>query len=504
MGINRGRSGMTSRQTTPRHAALGRARPVRLAMALCATCFGAGACSLAPVYQAPAMVETLANATAYAADVALIAPYPALADAPWWETIGGRELSALVNELAVNNLDLAAARQRIDQARALTRQATAARLPNAALSLDGGAARTQNFRGETQWDEVYALGLSSSWNVDVFGGLRGAEIAARLRAEVSTLSEHALNQLLIAELTRSYVNAWALTQQSAIAEQSAASFAETVAITEARYEAGSAQISALDVQIARQNRASAAAAIPELRALLGVQEQAIDVLLARRLGATELALSPAPNAADLRPLDPGTPADVLRRRPDVAAAELNYRAALADVGAARAQRLPSLTLTGSMSRQTNDASDLFDADAMIANLTAGILAPLFQGGRLKAQVEAAEAAAQELASTYALTALSAVADVEGALLFERAYEEQRALRQVSLEAAERSNQIARERYASGQVSILTVLETQRALNTARQDLILAEQARLEARIDLYLALGGDWRADGLPDEDKPS
>ena len=455
-----------------------------------------GACTVAPKFEQPKLVATIAERPSYVSKAGQ-PPEPAAHVAHWWTTMGGEELSTLVTGLDADNLDLSAARRRLDQARSLTRQARASRLPSISLSVDGGQIRTPTPSGDAVWDETYSLSGAASWDLDVFGGLRNAERAARLDAQASALSAEALFHLLTAELTRAYINAWTLARRIEISEQSAASFAETASITEGRYRAGSAQTSALDVQIARQNQASAEAAIPELKALLTVQQHAIDILLARPPGQTQLAFTTPPEAVGLPALSAGAPADLLRRRPDVAAAELAYRAALADVGTARAQRLPSLSLSGTISRQTADASDLFDPEALISNLTAGLFAPLFQGGRLKAQLSLTQAAAEELAANYALSALEAAIDVENALVLEDAYDEQLALRQASLTAAELSDRIARDRYASGQTTILTVLETQRALNTARQDLVIAEQTRLDARIDLHLALGGDWREASL-------
>ncbi len=459
----------------------------------------ASGCTLAPDYAPPDLVSTLAEAPAFIAEDAAPGVDPADEFVAWWVMFGGAELSALVDDLAAANLDLAAARERVDQARALSRQARAIRLPSLVATVDVGGARAPTLVSDAVWDELYTVTGTATWNVDIFGELRSAERAARLNQASSALAARSLDQLLTAELVSAYVNAWTLQRRIAIVAESAESFAETAKITDQRYRSGSSQATALDVQIARQNQASAEAAIPELRALLAVQQQAIDVLLARPPGATRLTFADRPDAWTLPDLGAGAPADLLRRRPDVAAAELNYRAALADVGTARAQRYPSLSLNGSVTRQRNAAANPFDPEALIASLTAGLVRPVFQGGLLKAQVAQAEAAARELASDFAAAALEAVADVESALVFEAAYAEEIALRRASLEAAELSDRIARERYASGQATILTALETQRSLNTARQDLVLAEQTRLDARVDLYLALGGDWRrADDAP------
>lgn len=450
-------------------------------------------CALRPAFEAPPVVERIAVQPAF---VALDTPSSALDPAAfraWWETIGGAELSELIAALDAENLDLSGARARTDQARARSRQALSGRLPAIGLSVEAGERRGIGPTGPLDWEETYAATAGLTWDVDLFGGARNAQLAARLRFEAQELSERTLFQALAAETATGFVRAWTLKRQIEVAEASAESFAETARLTDLRYRAGSPSVTALDVQLARQNEAAARAALPELRASLVLQLQGLDVLLGRPIGTTRLTFATPPDAAGLETLGVGVPADLLRRRPDVATAELAYRAALADVGVARAQLFPSLTLSGSLGQQTGDASALFDPDQMIASLVGGLVAPLYQGGRLRAQVDLAEASARELANAYANAALRAMGEVEAALVLEAAYADELALRWRALEAAEVSNRIAQERYASGQAPLLAVLEAQRALNASRLDLVLAEQKRLEARIALFLALGGDWR-----------
>jgi NodT family efflux transporter outer membrane factor (OMF) lipoprotein len=467
-----------------------RVRPARLVFVVPLL---VAACALRPTPETPHVLGTIADQPAF---VALDEPSPALDPAAfeaWWDTIGGAELAELIEALEAENLDLSGARARTDQARARSRQALSGRLPAMGLSVEAGERRGIGSTGPLDWEETYAATAGLTWDLDLFGGARNAHLAARLRFEAQKLGERTLFQALAAETTTGFVRAWTLKRQIEVADASAESFAETARLTDLRYRAGSPSVTALDVQLARQNEAAARAALPELRAALVLQVQGLDLLLGRPIGTTRLTFATPPDVTRLESLGVGVPADLLRRRPDVAAAELAYRAALADVGAARAQLLPSLTLSGSLGQQTGDASALFDPDQMIASLVAGLAAPLYQGGRLRAQVDLAEASARELASAYANAALRAISEVEAALVLEAAYEDELALRWRALEAAQISNRIAQERYASGQAPLLAVLEAQRALNAARLDLVLAEQKRLEARIDLFLALGGDWR-----------
>ncbi|MEN1728069.1 MAG: TolC family protein, partial [Pseudomonadota bacterium] len=228
------------------------------------------------------------------------------------------------------------------------------------------------------------------------------------------------------------------------------------------------------------------------RSRLTNQSIAIDTLLGLQPGSLQLQLGDVAAAEQLPLLTPGHPADILSQRPDVALAELNWQAAQLDAGAARYRKLPTLTLSLSFSDQSDRAADLLDIDDWVGTVLSGLFAPLYQGGRLQANLEQAEAVAAELAANYAEAGLSALADVERALVESQAVESQLQLRGDSLRAAMISNELATVRYSAGQVSLLTLLETRRALDSARQDHLLAKQAVLEARIDLALALGGTW------------
>lgn len=412
----------------------------------------------------------------------------------WWVEIGGAPLDRLVADLQAQNLDIRAASDRIAQAQAAARSTGARRLPQLSGETSTGSGRGPDGIGDFDWSESYGLNLAASWDMDIFGARRAATRSAALSAAAAELSAQAITQAAIAELAKAYVSAWALDEQIRIAEALAQSFEDTAALTNQRYRTGSQTAGALDTLIARQNAVAARSVLPELQALHAVQSQRIDLLLGRPPGSGATVPTGSPAAGALAPAPTSAPADLLRRRPDVAAAELAFLAAREDLGVAQAARRPSLALTGFIALQSSDAADLFDADRLIVDLAAGLTAPLFQGGRLKADAERTAARASELANAYGQTALRAASDLQRALSLCAAYDREIALREASVAAAELSDQIASERYASGQASLLSVLETRRALNAAQRDLISAREAALNARIDLALAAGGGWGA----------
>lgn len=447
-------------------------------------------CVSAPDYAPPEIVSGVEAQADFQRERGAEADAPRGPQATWWRSIGGAELAGLVDALLASGPDLQAAQARVDQARALARQALGARLPAVTASGDIGELKLlepQNL----PFAETSTAAINASWEVDLFGRLRAADRAARLRADAALLARQDLEQALIAEVARLYVGAWALREQLEIAAALAARFDRTAELTAARYRSGARNLGALDVQIARQNAAAARATLPGLRAQYQIQVQAIDVLLGRRPGRTSLAFSPPPRPELLASFPAGTPAALLTERPDVALAEAELRAGLADVGVARANRLPNFSISATLTQATSPANFL-GTESLIATYAAQVVAPLFQGGRLKAEVRRAKAAAEELAADFAAAALRALNEVESALLQEAATGEEVDLRAESLEAARLSDRIASERYAAGQVSLLTLLETRRALDGARQDAVAAAQARLEARISLHEALGGPW------------
>lgn len=451
----------------------------------------AASCVSQSVPEPPELIEALDAREAYVFAPLAAIDAQGLPQSVPWEVLGGAELVGLIARTESESLSVLGARARIAQAAALVREARSGLLPSISQSFSIGTSRSRDQTGEFSWDDTFGLTGSMSWDADLFGGQRRAVDAARLRHAASRLAEADAQRQVSAAVARAYVAAWSLARQIEIAKALVDSFRETEAVTDARYRAGSRTTSALDVQIARQNLAAARASLPALEAQYAGQLIVIDVLLGQTPGGTALTFEAALDHAVFAVLDPGLPADLLRRRPDVALAELNYRAAIADVDTARARLRPSLTLSGSLINQTSDLDQLFDPEEILADLTSSLLAPVYQGGRLRAGVERAEASAEEVSLAYVDAILTALSEVERALLDESAAVEQVARTSESLAAAQLSEQLSTERYASGQVSLLNLLETRRALNTARQELVQAHERRLIARIDLYTALGGN-------------
>jgi NodT family efflux transporter outer membrane factor (OMF) lipoprotein len=260
---------------------------------------------------------------------------------------------------------------------------------------------------------------------------------------------------------------------------------------EGRYDRG--LVSALELRLTRENRASAEAAVLALEGNLEQARLALDVLLGRRPGSSEglaaAGLAPLP---DLEPVPLGLPAELLERRPDLRAAEMRLVADTAGVGIALAQLFPGLTLTGAAGTRSDTLGDLVSSDGFVFNVVASLVAPLFDGGRRRAEVAAARARREESAALYAGTVLTALREVEDALVRDQTLRQRLTFLDTRVAEARAADRIARSRYQQGVLGLLEVLETERRLRSAEEALLNAQSELWNARIDLHLALGGDW------------
>jgi NodT family efflux transporter outer membrane factor (OMF) lipoprotein len=449
-----------------------------------------GACSLTPKAVPPQLIPKVEGLQTFKYGTPSdTAPARRIA---WWRDIGGDELDALVSELLASSFRLTEARAQALQFAERANQTRGARLPSINGSSDSSYARSQSFTGDPDWMEGYGLGVSATFNTDIFGALRATDRSTRLNAAAADISYQAAVQQEIAILATNWVAAVTLKRRLALARTIAESFQSTYDLSDKRYRAGSSSASATSVQIAKQNLDAALVDIPNLEAQLTTQLLVIDEQLACLPGKTAQAFEGtwSPYAKILPPL--GMPGALLNARPDVAAADLRFQAALEDVGAARANLFPALTLTGALTFQNADLGEVFSWDQHLATLAASLTQPIFQGGRLRAEVRLQKAEAEELAAAYGRTALAALVDVESALVEIAGLTEQVSRLKSNVATAEKSNQITDNRYRQGLDTILSLLETQRSLNAARENLILTEQALINARITLFLSLGGVW------------
>ena len=430
---------------------------------------------------------------AWSADTSADAP-PLAPGRPWWRSFDAPELERLVEEALTNNRNVRASLARLDAARAQARIAGAERLPTANAAANSRRSK-QVFVGlpipgggdvlSNQTDS-FGVSLDVSWELDLWGRLSARGAAAEEDLLASGADHAGLRQSLAAQVAKGWF-AWQEARlQEALAGRNVTAYRQSAEVARRRFEGGRGE--SLDVRRTESALAGAEAMLEARRQTVERTERQVEILLGR-YPAGELAAEPGlPDAPGLPGV--GLPADLLERRPDLVAARARLRATDHRLDEARANLLPRLSLTGSVGRSSSDPSDLVDNDFTAWSIAAGLLQPLFQGGRLRANVELADARVREAAESYAQALLTAFQEVETLL----AVEEALASRLEHLERAGRESRSARElaaeRYAAGRIDLTTLLDAQRSALAAESRTLSARFQRVEARIDLFLALGG--------------
>lgn len=414
--------------------------------------------------------------------------------ADWYRQFGSAELDQLISAAQGANTDLEAARARVLQADARARQAGAAILP--AVNANGSANYLAGHSSQGSGHELdWAAMLSASYEVDFWGKNRSAAQAARFEARASRADEETVKLTLLSAVSTQYFEVLALRERIAIGKQSVATAERVLQAVEFRHRAGTA--SPTDV-------ATQTAALDSARLQLGELEQAE----VQSRAALALLLGRPPEAFDVvaQSLDalqepavtPGLPSTLLTRRPDLVQAESQLRAANANVAVARAALLPSLSLTASGGIQNPALPATVTTIAGTGpsfGLTANLIQPIFDRGRLRAQRDEALARERELLAAYRGTILAALVDVETALSTLEHLDRARPIQEDNVVQSERSLEGAQLRFDRGSGELLALLEAQRTLYVARDQQALYRLARLRARIALCKALGGGWQAD---------
>lgn len=473
------------------------------------------ACSLAPSPERPAPVERLPEE--YGALEGAPPPDSTWSPVRWWTSYGDPDLDRLVDVVLEANLDLAEAIARVEEVRALAGIATADLLP--AL---GGSADVTNSSSPTNTgfgrqigellgggdstavpdtlrpagpdrfsNTTWSAALNLSYEVDFWGRARNDRAAAirDLRASESDL-QAALLGVLAGTITAWYEVA-DLQTRVAVTEEIVGVLEERVEQTATRYDRG--LVGSFELYQVRQDLQNTAAGLPQLRTALQDARGRLAVLAGRYPGELDPVLgAPSLPTGDLPDIPPALPSDLLWQRPDVRSAGLRMEAARLRAGARRAELLPRLSLTGTLGLQSNEAEGLTDLSQWFRNLTAGLTAPLFQGGRLRANVAAQEARWDQQRAVYGRTVLTAVSEVETALARVRQEADRFAFLRGQLEEAEASVDLQSRRYASGVAGYADYLDALRNRLTVQTILATAARDYALARLGVHRALGGTW------------
>ncbi|WP_285259352.1 efflux transporter outer membrane subunit [Halopseudomonas bauzanensis] len=408
-------------------------------------------------------------------------------EARWWTQYDTPQLSRLMAQARAGNLDLASAATRLLQADAQLRQTGATLLP----SVDGSASgRRGGNSGDGNVSSGFNASLNASYEIDFWGRNRAAVEAAAANLNASRYDLEALAITTDASVARSWFQLVENQARLQLARDNLAAAEQVLNIVEARYRFG-----ADDSLAVSQQRALVA----QLRANLPALEQQTLQLrnsLALLLGqGPDFVPGALPAMTDITVPEPGAglPSELLNRRPDIRASEQHLLAANANLTAARAALYPSIQLTGSYGAQSSALSDLVSNPLNPWSLAAGLTQPIFDGGRLRAQVEISEASQQEALIGYQRAILDALIDADTALGALQQARRQYQLQQAATAESELAFELAQARYKAGAIDLQNLLDTQRSYFQSQDSLVQQRAAWLLATVDLYRALGGGWQ-----------
>lgn len=409
----------------------------------------------------------------------------------WTEDFGDANLTALVREAWANNPDLSAGLHRVEMAREEAIMAGADRLPQVGLGLSGSQTKRNmigfNFPGASKsfTTESYGLNLNVSWELDLWGRLRDGRRIAKAEWEASTQNYLAARQSLAGQVAKSWYSAIEANRQHALSEETEQTYARNASYVAKRFERGLSN--ALDHNLAQATLATARANQVGRQRQLDLATRTLQTLLGRHPDGNATLPKILPEPQKSPPISP--PSQTLEQRPDLRAKRLRMKATGLDKTIARKKLLPSLSLTGGPGSRAQEFNELLNQQFQIWNVTGNLMQPIFQGGRLRANVRRTEAARLASIDSYKSAALKAFQEVETTLTAESLLKEEEKRLKEAAKAALTAADLSWERYQRGLAGIFATLESRRRAFEAESRLLSLRRERLLNRIDLHLALG---------------
>lgn len=445
---------------------------------VCAMALALGGCMVGPDYRRPELGVPGAYNGAGPASGAIQVPQQ------WWTLYRDPVLDELVKSGLERNADVKLAAARVEEAEAVVAQARAAFFPE--INGQAGAQRSRTLQLGTT--SLFSLGLSTSFELDVWGKLRRAERSVRDQLLASEYGRDTVALTLAATIARAYFAVISLDTQYAAADETLRAANDSYDLAKKRLAGGVG--SALDVYQAGALVTAGGAQLKEIARQRALVQHQLGVLTGR------LDLEVATRSLDALPIPPlppaGLPSELLERRPDVRQAEEEVAAATERIGVARADQFPALSLTGSLGAQSNDLDKLFSSGSKVWSIGANLFGPIFDAGLYAARTKQAEAQAHQAQATYQRTVENAFRDVSDALSNVKAAADTEKDLAERLKQAREALRLADLRYRSGYSAYLEVLDATRTLNGAQLDYIRNRQSYLSYTVDLMNALGGGW------------
>jgi multidrug efflux system outer membrane protein len=456
-------------------------------VAIVVTSIWAAGCTVGASYNRPPVTVP----DAFRGEAAEPQPTASLGDAVWWEVFQDEELQALVRAALERNFDLRVAVTRVLEAEAQLGVTHAEELPTVTA---GASVLGQRFPaalfGSTRNVGAVLLQGSAAWELDFWGQLRRATGAARAQLLATEWGRRAVVMTLISQVADAYFGLRALDLELDISKRTLETRQESLRLAQVREEGGATSL--VDVRQAEQLVYTATAEIATLERQIEQQENFIRLLIGELPAPVRRgrALTDQPHAAEV---PPGLPSSLLERRPDIQRAEQQLVAASAQVGVARAGYFPQISLTGSGGFESAALSALFAGTSAIWSAALGAVQPVFNGGRIRSQVELAEARRQEALVAYQQSIQQAFREVSDALVGYRKIREFRAQQELLFASAQDARRLADIRYRGGAASYLEVLDADTRLFAAELGLAQAQLSELAALVEIFRALGGGWQ-----------
>ncbi|MBD8891198.1 efflux transporter outer membrane subunit [Labrenzia suaedae] len=413
----------------------------------------------------------------------------------WWKKLDDPLLNQLIEEAIENNLDVRTSKAKVREARASYRQTNGALFPT--LDASGSATRSKaaGSNGSTGTvGNLYNGGFDASWELDLFGANRRASEASKYGLDAAEEELRATLLTLIGDVTTNYVEARGYQSRIALARRTAESQDETAKLTRNRFQVGSS--SGLDVANAEGQASSTAANIPTLQTAFASSVHRLGVLTGREPTALTDRMKRSTSIPTPRlPMPSGVPATVLLTRPDVRLAERQLAQSTANIGAAEAAKYPAVSLTGSIATSAAKFGDLGKNSSISWSFGPTLSVPIFNAGKLAAAADVARAQRDQYFLAYKSSVLSALEDVENALVgFSQERVRLRSL-QKSVDSYRNAASLSQSLYQTGSVSFLDVLDADRSLYSAEDSLIQSKVLLTTYYISLQKALGGGWSGD---------
>ncbi len=464
-------------------------RSLKVQLGLFASMLLLSACAVGPDYKTPVQAPVvLQNAPAGAFSTAN-------PEAQWWKAFNDPVLDGVISQALAGNLDIRVAVARVDEARALFKDARLDQLPR--VTADGSYTKSDQQQpgsnGQRVESETYQAGFDAGWEIDLFGRVRRGVESARAEAGAAQADLRDAQVTIAAEVARNYLELRGAQARLAVANRNLDTQRETLRLTQVRYNAGAG--SPIDVASAQARLNATEAAIPSLITAEKRANYRLCVLVGKRPGELDATLT-AKTDAEVTPLIAALPigeaSDLLRRRPDVQAAERRLAAQTAKVGVATADLFPRVRVSGFIGFLSGSASGFGNSASQAWSVAPSVSWPALDLGGAHQRLKAAEARNDASLAVYDQTVLRALEDLETALV---AYRQQQA-QLVSLTnqaaASRRAAELARIQYKEGGIDFLVLLDAERTLLAAEDSLTVAETGVNTNVVAIYKALGGGW------------